>query len=180
VSVVVAEEAGQVTVFGVNDTPEDWQGELRCGVFTLAGAYLQDESRTVTLAANASTPLATIDHAAWADAGYERAGAFARLSDSTGRQVAQHRLFLARFKDLALTKGTITVRREGDRAVFSADRYVWGVCLDIEGDAALADNAFDLLPGIPYEVPWPASAPDPKIASAGADLVMAGKTTHHV
>ncbi len=33
VTVVAAEEGDQVRVFGVNDTPRDWSGVLRCGVF---------------------------------------------------------------------------------------------------------------------------------------------------
>ena len=172
VTVVVAEEAGEVTVFGINDTPEDWQGELRFGVFTLAGEYPQDECSQVTLPANASTPLATIDGSGWAAVGYEQAGAFALLAQG-GTFVAQHRLFQARFKDLALQAPAITVSRAGDTLCLCSDVFVWSVCLDIDGETGVPDNAFDLLPHMPYALPWPAAVPDPVILWAGSDLVNA-------
>jgi beta-mannosidase len=171
VTVVVAEEAGQVMVLGVNDTPEDWRGEVRFGVFSFAGEYLQDTSRTVTLPANASTPLACIDRMAWVEAGYEHAAAFALLSHG-GERVAQHRLFLARFKDLALHPPAITVRRTGDRVCLRAGVFVWQVCLDIDGEAPVPDNAFDLFPGMPYELAWPADAPEPAVRYVGSQLVL--------
>ncbi len=167
VTVVVAQEGGLVSVFGVNDTPRDWEGVVRFGLFTLAGAYIQDEQCAVTLPANASTCVGTIDRAAWERAGLARAGAFGVLVHDT-EPIAQHRLFLARFGDLAFVDTAIRVRREHDAAVFTADSFVWGVCLDIEGDADVSDNAFDLLPGIPYVIPWPHDAVDPYLASVGS------------
>ncbi len=173
VTVVVAAEEEGVWVFGVNDTPRDWTGEVRFGLFALSGAYPWDERHTVTLPANASTSLGTIDRAEWERAGLARAGAFAVLLHDDA-PIAQHRLFLARFKDLAFHEARIDVRRARDEALFVADRFVWGVCLDIEGDADAPDNAFDLLPGIPYVLPWPGDAADPRIARIGsAGLVAA-------
>jgi len=34
-----------------------------------------------------------------------------------------------------------------------SDAYAWGVCLDAEAGRPLADNCFDLLPGIAHVVP---------------------------
>ena len=45
---------------------------------------------------------------------------------------------------------------------------MWGVCLDVEGDARLADNCFDLLPGVPYEVAWAAELGAPRVARVGS------------
>ncbi len=167
VTVVVAEDGDEIGVFGINDTPGDWQGELRFGLFTLAGAYVQDEQCAITLPANASTCVGTIDRVAWERAGLTRGGAFGVLVHDA-EPIAQHRLFLARFGDLAFVDTAIRMRREHDAAVFTADSFVWGVCLDIEGDADVPDNAFDLLPGIPYVIPWPHDAVDPYIASVGS------------
>jgi hypothetical protein len=38
--------------------------------------------------------------------------------------------------------------------------------LDLNGESRLADNMFDLYPGIPYSLPWQGAA-DPKIMFAG-------------
>ena len=46
--------------------------------------------------------------------------------------------------------------------------------MDVDGDADVPDNAFDLLPRIPYILPWPAQ-PDPTTACAGSQLVLGGR-----
>ena len=56
---------------------------------------------------------------------------------------------------------------DGDWAVFESPVFAWGVALDVDGDAALPDNAFDLLPGIEYRVQWPAAAPLPSVVRTG-------------
>ncbi len=171
VTVVVAADGEDVVVFGVNDTPHEWTGEARYGVFTLDGNYVQDQYCSVTLPANASTALGRIDRVAWAGTGLAHAGAFALLSRDDA-PVARHRLFLERFKDLAFAAPTIDVARRGGEVVLTADVFVWGVCLDVDGDAAVPDNAFDLLPGVPYTLPWPGDAPEPRIAYVGSrDLI---------
>ena len=57
--------------------------------------------------------------------------------------------------------------RDGDRAVFESPTFAWGVALDVDGDAVLPDNAFDLLSGIEYRVQWPAEAPLPSVVRTG-------------
>ena len=157
----------EVVVIGINDTPHDWSGEVRYGLFTLAGAYLQDEIRAVRLPANAATPLAPINRELWERMGRSQAGTFALLARE-GACVAQHRLLRARFKDVSFVAPVIEVSRQDESVVFRADTFVWGVCLDIDGDAGLADNVFDLLPGIPYAIPWPRAAADPQIVRIGS------------
>lgn len=165
ITVVVTEEAGLVRVFGVNDSPEDWSGELRYGLFALAGGRPKDETRLVTLPANASTVLAEFPRGEWEAAGTTRSGAFAVLL-AEGKLLAQHRLFVERFKDLELVAPAISITLEGGVATFVAEAFAWGVCLDLEGESAVADNCFDLLPGIPYPVSWEGEA-EPVVLRTG-------------
>ncbi len=79
VTVVIAEEGDEIVVFGVNDSPEAWTGELQYGLFCLKGGRPADETVSVALPANASTPLARIARAQWEILGLTRAGAFAQL-----------------------------------------------------------------------------------------------------
>lgn len=50
--------------------------------------------------------------------------------------------------------------------IFGCDTFCWGGCLDLDGETPLADNSFDLYPGIPYSIPWTQSR-DPKILRIG-------------
>jgi len=164
-TVALACENGKVLVFGVNEGPA-WQGELRCGLFALAGGYPVDIRRSVSLPANTSTLIAEFDAAEWQRLGEKTHGAFALLSRD-GREVARDRLFLPFFKEMTWLRATVNVRREGDEAIFESDVFAWRVCLDLDGEKALPDNFFDVLPGIPTVLDWPPSLGEPKILRVG-------------
>jgi beta-mannosidase len=166
VTVVVADEGDNVVVFGVNDSPQAWTGILGYGLFNLAGGRPVDECLAVTLPANASTPLATIAKAQWETLGTTRSGAFAVLSRN-GLPVVQHRLFVERFKDLEIADVTVTAEVKDGTLVLTSDAFAWGVCLDVDGDTAVADNCIDLLPGVPYIMPWDSSLGEPTVLRIG-------------
>lgn len=153
---VLVEHDSGVQVFGVNDGPQAIEGELRFGVFALAGGFLCDQRQAVRLAANASTVLATLPPGAWSDPLAQMP--FASL-EVDGKLVTRNRLYSAYFKDLHWPKAQITVRVVDGHAEFSSATFVWGVCIDLDGEAPLADNFFDLWPGIPYSIPWTAKEP---------------------
>lgn len=155
ITVVVAEDTdGKVRAYGINDTPIEWSGALQFGIFAVnqaAGEY--EEPKPVTLPANASVELAVCDAEA---AGQNSShGVFAVLRDLEGRTVAQRRLFLARFGDLTLEpEPSIELRHENGLLTLTSAVFAWGVCLDVDGERPLSDNGFDLLPGVPYTLPW--------------------------
>ena len=120
---------------------------LRFGVFELSGGFVRDSSSDVVLAPGASTRLA--DAGEWASS---EQMPFAVLG--TG---ARSRLVLPTFKELQWAPSKLAVRVEDGRAMFESDTFVWGVCLDLDGGAAPADNFFDVYPGIPYSIPWSGS-----------------------
>jgi hypothetical protein len=79
-------------------------------------------------------------------------GVFRTKQKENEKVISQHRLFLARFKDLVLEKPQITITQSEVKAILTSPGYVWGVCLDLDGESDMTDNCFDLLPGIPYVV----------------------------
>jgi hypothetical protein len=94
--------------------------------------------------------------------------AFATLRRE-GLLVARNRLVLPVFKDLrwpAATPGDVGVTRSGNAVTFKSERFVWGVCLDLDGERALADNFFDLYPGQAYTMLWGAEE-DPVVLRVG-------------
>ena len=166
VTVVVAPDGADIGIYGVNERREAWHGTLRYGLFGLRGGCPLDTTIEVEVPPNSSRRLASLPMADLEVAGARSSGAFAVLLDGPS-PLAQHRLFVERFRDLEWGEPRIQIERLEREVLFVADQFVWGACLDVEGDSDIADNCFDLLPGIPYRVPWPASAPDPLIVRAG-------------
>jgi beta-mannosidase len=167
VTVVVAHEGDLVRIYGVNDSPIDWIGQVRYGLVALAGGYPLDRHADAVLPANSSTPLGEFPTAAWDAAGLTTTGAFAVLSRE-GEQVAQHRLFRARFGELQFAPPAITLERTAGAVTLTSPTFAWGVCLDVEGDRPLLDNCIDLLPGVPYRMPWPDALGDPAVVYVGS------------
>lgn len=171
VTVVVADQGDSVGVFGVNDTPSDWLGSLRWGLFGLAGGYPVDRSDEVRIPSNASVRLAEIARSEWERADTRRTGAFALLT-ADGKVVAQHRLFVHRFRDLELVDQPITVTTENGQAALECAAFAWGVCLDAHGGRPGLDNCFDLLPGVRYTLPWSAGPDEPRVEYVGSSSLL--------
>ncbi|HEY3323079.1 MAG TPA: hypothetical protein VGP72_21685 [Planctomycetota bacterium] len=163
VHVILAIEDRQVSVFGINETSETIRAELRFGVFNLAGGYPLDRKDKVVLPPNASTKLASFSAGEWTDAAASLAFA---ILEHDGKLLARNRLQQPIFKDMRWPKPHVTVRRDGNRAIFESPAFAWGVCVDLNGEQPLADNFFDLYPGIPYAIPW-TGAQNPTILNVG-------------
>ena len=151
VTVVVADLDSEVVVFGVNDSPEEVQAELRYGLLALAGGYPLDRHAAVRLPPNASTPVARFPRDQWLDP--TTSLAFATL-EKDGKTLARHRLALPLLRELRLSPARVRIEVRDGVARFQSDVFVLGVCLDLDGESQLADNFFDLFPGTTYELPW--------------------------
>jgi beta-mannosidase len=154
IHVVIAADGDRIDIFGINDTGEPFSGDLRYGLFQIAGGMPVDFSASVDLPPNASTRIASFENAQWTFPG--ASAAFAILSREK-HIVARNRLFLPFFKDLKWAPAAIRLRRANGRAIFESDTFAWGVCLDLEGETPIADNFFDIYPSIPHAIAWPQS-----------------------
>ena len=167
VTVVPAVEGEDVLIVGVNETPSEWRGAVRYGLAGLAGGMPMDEQGDAAVSANSAVELARFPMTRWREAGTKQSTAFALLMEGDA-VVAQNRILVEKFKDLEWAAGPeVAVKRDGEHAVFSSSAFVWGVCLDPGGEAAVSDDAFDLLPGIEYRVPWPEGSPLPRPVRVG-------------
>jgi beta-mannosidase len=171
VTVVVADEGDQIAIYGVNDTPEDWSGQVRYGLFCLAGGYPLDRQIEVVLPRLASTRLAAIPLSEWERSGLARTGAFAVLSNGD-TTIASSRLFRRRFHELEFVDAPIEVGRSEDLATFTCSSFAWAVCLDVGGSMEVADNCFDLLPGVRYTVPWSNESDVPRVECVASRVLL--------
>ena len=151
ISVVVTAENDKINVYGINENQEKWEGKLQYGVFNTDGKLPFDKTENVTLQPNASTLIASFDKNIFEKAGFDNSGAFAVL-EKDNANIAQHRLFLSRFKDISFLEPNIKIETEGDKIILTSSVFVWGVTLDIDGESDISDNCFDLIPGVPYSV----------------------------
>jgi len=87
--------------------------------------------------------------------GTDRCMAFTLLYDEQKRVIAQHRRLFCRFHELDMEANpTVQMDLRDGTLTLRSDVFVWGVFFAWRNWGALADNAFDLLPGIPYSIPW--------------------------
>ncbi|MFH0953782.1 MAG: sugar-binding domain-containing protein [Verrucomicrobiota bacterium] len=162
-SVVLAEEGGDVVVFGINETGHAVRATLRYGLFNLGGGLPRDHVVTVNLPPNASTPIGRFAVSEWKNP--RSSMAFAMLTRD-GELLARNRLFRPFFREMKWAKPRVRIKVEKGRAVFQSNVFAWGVCLDLDGETPLPDNFFDVYPGIPYSIPWAKRRP-PKILKVG-------------
>lgn len=171
-TVVITQEKERVRFYGVNEG-EPWKGQLRYGLCVLAGDYPLSRTIEVVLPANSSTCIAEFDFATWQKLGMTTHVAFALLLEHE-RAIAQDRLILPFFKEMQWhPRPEIQIDWDGNRARFLSKEFAWNLCLDLEGDKPFPDNFFDLLPGVPRELPWPASLGQPVLLRIGNSIANA-------
>lgn len=151
ISVVIAEVNDKINIYGINDNTSKWQGNLQYGIFETKGGFTLNKNSEVSLPANASTVIASFDKNEYEKTGYSNHGAFAVLKKNNVT-VSQYKLLMSRFKDMKFEKPQISIIHKGEYAILTSPVFVWGVCLDVDGDSSVTDNCFDLFPGIPYYV----------------------------
>ena len=164
-TVALAAEGDMVRVYGINEG-DAFAGQMRYGLFGLAGGYPLDGRADVDLPANSATLVAEFPESEWRQRGEQTHAAFGLLSRD-GVEMARDTLFLPLYKEMAWPAAEVTVQRQQDKVVFACETFAWRVCVDLDGEAALPDNFFDLLPGIPYEVEWPAALGTPSVLRVG-------------
>ena len=132
----------------------------------LTGKHPLDERKAVTLPANASTVIAEFPAAQWDKLGITTHVAFATLGNDGG-EIARDCLIPPLFREMKWPKSKVRLTRKGDQVIFTSDTFAWRVCLDLDGQHPLADNFFDIYPGIPSVLPWPEKIATPKVLRCG-------------
>jgi len=171
VHIVPAIDGDVVNIYGINETTEDWTGDVRYGLFKTTGGLPVDIKASAVIPSNQSIILGTVKMEDWEALGANYSGVFAKLS-SNGCLVAQNRLLMAKYWDIDWKAPKIKVFRDGNKAVFSSSAFAWAVCIEIDGETEVPDNCFDLIPGVDYSIDWPEDAPLPEVIKYASELFL--------
>ncbi|MDX1934244.1 MAG: hypothetical protein SFU56_16710, partial [Capsulimonadales bacterium] len=157
-----------VDYFAINDSDSERHGRVLFGTFAADGSLVETDGYQLNLPAHSVRSVG----AGWGReyfTDHPDFGAFLLLYDESDRMIAQHRAFFSRFGDLPLVRDPqIVLTVEDGTLTLKSEVFCWGVCLDENGDRPVADNCFDLLPGISYSIPWDSSVlGEPRIARLG-------------
>lgn len=133
-------------IYGINDQLESKAGKLSFGYALPDGSDLNLTETDVTLPVNNSAVIAQINRLP-ADA-----IPFAELA-IPGEPLARRRYVDRAYHTLGLCQSHIQCEISDGYAIYTSDAFVFGVCLDLDGnDDRLSDNFFDLFPKRPYKV----------------------------
>jgi hypothetical protein len=150
---------GGARVWVRNDTQAAIALELEAGTMSFAGAVDTERTR-VEVPARSVREVMDLD----APSGDPYDSAYLAVLRDHETVVTRNRLLPGRFADLSLQPDEVRVKLEasaggGREAVFESDAFVLGVALDLDGVDDLADNFFDLYPGMPHRMPWTLDVP---------------------
>jgi beta-mannosidase len=152
VKVIVRSPDGRLVTRVVNDTLNPYQGTVRYGWIRLDGTARDLQEKTVAIPADEMVEIANIPVPSKAERN-PREWAYAAMLTGKGIPDDQAIWLLAPHRELALAKPEFTaIVHEGVLEVNSRV-YCHGVHLEDGGREVLADNYFDLLPGIPRRIP---------------------------
>lgn len=151
VAVDIVKNGAEYTVYAINERLCEKMAVLEYGAFTPDGKYTVRETAELIIPPNASVAAVTFSLT-----GEENEIPFASLS-AEGEPVSRRRFVEKPYFRLGLQKSEITVRRDGEYTVYSSQKPVFGVCIDLDGirgeaDGGVEDNFFDLFPGEEYRV----------------------------
>ena len=148
--IVLADEDREIGVYAINDEPDPVEIFVKAGNFVPEGdiiEILKLECRLLPFSSQRIAALPRNPHRI----------SYALMLDKNGCVLAQDRLLLRPFYNWDFPRPYIRVttmdREEGRMARYESDSWVWSVVLDPSGESSTKDDVFDLLPGIPYDVP---------------------------
>jgi beta-mannosidase len=144
VAVNIVRTADGCDIYAINERLHTVHASLEYGTIRESGYPFTDKSE-VTLAPNTS---AVIAHIPFVQCGEDIPYA---ILEPDGEPVSRRRLIEKAMTPAPFQPSDIRVEYDGDTAVYTSDRFVLGICIDLDG-SSLSDNFFDLYPGKSYTV----------------------------
>lgn len=177
VKVLVRSRRGQLVTRVVNDTLKSMDAVVRCGWMRLDGRASELSRHPVVLPANGTVEVAQAVLSAHTERNPSE-WLYAAVLEMGGVPQDHAIWLLTTHGKLALPDPKISVVERRDRLEVSSATYCHGVHFETEGLEELADNYFDLLPGISRHIPiTPGSVSVRCIPHAVMPLKKSGRST---
>ena len=151
VKVLVRAPDGRLGVRVVNDTLKSYEAVVRYGWMRLDGIARELQEKKVTIPADGMIEVASLPLPAKKERD-PREWIYAALLHGSGFPDDQATWLLAPRRDLTLTKPVISIKNGNGILEVSSPVYCDGVHIEDDGREVLADNYFDLLPGVPRQI----------------------------
>ncbi len=142
----------------VNDTLKSYKATVRCGWLRLDGTASELQEQAVTIPANGMSEVARLAIPSKTERN-PREWLYGATLAGKGISDDQTLWLLAPHRELALSKPVISTAVHNGVLEVSSPVYCHGVHLEDGGHEVLADNYFDLLPGVVRHIPITAPAP---------------------
>ena len=144
-------EGNTLNVRLVSDRRKTVRGKLRITVMDMDGALLSENTRSLTVAPNASRNVYSADISGLLHGCARNRAIVVAEFTTDGRRYANIGYFVSQ-KELELPEADIRwsvgPAADGYEITLSSDRFVRAVWLALDGDEHFEDNYFDLVPGV--------------------------------
>ena len=151
VKVIVRAPDGRLAVRVVNDTLKSYEAVVRYGWVRLDGTASEWQEKNITIPGDSMIEVTNMPLPSKTERD-PRSWIYAALLNGTGIPEDQATWLLAPHRELALAKPAISSRINNGVLEVSSPVYCHGVHIEDGGHEVLADNYFDLVPGIPRRI----------------------------
>jgi beta-mannosidase len=151
VKVLVRAPDGRLTVRVVNDTLKSYAAVVHFGWVRLDGTARDLEEKNITIPADGMIEVTSLPLPSKSERD-PKEWIYAAFLNGEGFPDDQATWLLAPHRDLALANPVISVKNDNGVLEVSSPVYCDGVHIEDGGQEVLADNYFDLLPGVPRHI----------------------------
>jgi beta-mannosidase len=151
VKVLVRAPDGRLAVRVVNDTLNSFHAVVGYGWVRLDGTAREWQEKKVLIPADGMIEVASLPHPSGTERS-PREWLYAAVLRGKGFPDDQAIWLLAPHRQLALAKPVISIKNDNGVLEVSSPVYCHGVHIEDDGQEVLADNYFDLLPGVPRRI----------------------------
>jgi len=150
INVSFKELKGGLSIYGLNDTLDDFTGYLEWGLSSFSGKRREEHGKSIIIPANTSEKFTEVRFSHLKEE--EKRSVFYWVSLwEEGRLKAKDRHFFTTFGNLDLPPARVEyeVVRQGERRYqikLTSDKFAWFLRLAINNHALFSDNYFDLFP----------------------------------
>jgi beta-mannosidase len=152
VKALVRSRDGHLVTRVVNDTLDTYRAMVQCGWMRLDGSARELKRHAITIPANGMIEVASVSIPS-STGRNPREWLYAAMLSGEGFAPDQAIWTLAPYRQLALGNPELATTIKDDALLVESSVYCHGVHLEDEGHEILADNYFDLLPGIARRIP---------------------------